>query len=115
MRERSERPSGEVAIASDWPAWLPSLPGDTAGIGRWTIGLAAAYLLFRTVVVQVRRVDDEGLGAVGDAMSFSVSCLLLLGVCYPRIVLVAIGDTTPFLVFSGLGGIYYAVRMPFKM
>jgi hypothetical protein len=30
-------------------------------------------------------------------------------------VLVAIGDTTPFLVFSGLGGIYYAVRMPFKM
>jgi len=79
------------------------------------ICLALGYILFRTTVLQIHRADDEGLGAVGDAISFSVSVLLLLGVSYPKIVLVAMGDTTPFLVFSGLGGIYYSIRMPFKI
>jgi len=87
---------------------------DTQGVDRRMIALTLGYIVFRLDVLRARRIDDEGFGAVGDAVSFSVSALLLLGVSYPRIVRSAIGDTTPFLVFSGLGGIYHAIMTPFR-
>ena len=76
--------------------------------------LAVGYLAFRAMVLLIRGKKDDGLGVLGDALAFSSSVLLLMGVWYPDTVLKAIGETKPFLIFAGLGGVYYAIVTPFR-
>jgi hypothetical protein len=47
---------------------------------------------------------------LGDATGFANGVLLLLAAAYQDVVLKALGDTTPYLVFAGLAAIFGALR-----
>ena len=66
------------------------------------------------MVAVLRERPEDAFGMAGDAATFAISCLLLLGVYYPASVLKAIGDTSMFLIIAGVGGLIYAIRAIFK-
>jgi hypothetical protein len=58
----------------------------------------------------IQKKADDSLSLLGDATGFANGVLLLLAAAYQDVVLKALGDTTPYLVFAGLAAIFGALR-----
>jgi hypothetical protein len=86
------------------------LPITTDAVAHWLLVLSILYVLLRCGVAYLRnsRIMFE-YSIVSDAVCFSGSVLLALGIWYHP-VMIAIGDLTAFLIVASLGGLVVTVR-----
>jgi hypothetical protein len=88
---------------TDWPA-------TSVDVTRWLLVCAVAYIAARFAIVALRHQSmPREWTLAGDALMFGTSLLLLVGAWSPG-TMKAIGDTSSFLVFSGLVGVQGTVR-----
>jgi hypothetical protein len=101
---------GTVLPNVDWTTLVPAIPASAQQAGRWIFVLSLAYILTRKFVGWLRGASGPtGIALLGDAIFFSSSVMVLMGVWWPN-VMAAIGDLTIYLVLAGLGGLFYTLE-----
>lgn len=89
-------------------------PATSLDIARWFLVLTAAYTAFRMITCFFRRTPlSASSGFVSDALLFSGSTLLLIGVWSPE-TMKALGNQTPYLVLAGFAGLGVSLGAAFR-
>lgn len=90
------------------------VPSTSLDIARWFLVLTAAYTTFRLITCFCRKAPlSISSGFVSDALLFSGSILLLIGVWSPE-TMKALGDPTPYLVLAGFAGLGVSLGAAFR-
>jgi hypothetical protein len=91
------------------------LPRNESEFYLWAFLLILLYVVLASAVHLARgRTHYDIPALVFDAVTFSGSTLLLIGVVIDREVLKLLGDTTWFLIIAGMVGAIYSLHALFR-
>lgn len=90
------------------PDWLTNPPETPELVWRWFLVIFIVYMFVRKIVARFRGgVASTSMARLSDAGAFAGSLLFVIGV-FHHATLIAIGDTTGFLILGATGGLFYA-------